>query len=806
MSANKRNSSHNNKFFYYKNNSKRKFYRNSTSLPKDKLSEKNRKISFQLIDQDKVELNASFFMPPQIMSILKQYKIAYNSQAKAYQIPFNIYPKLYKEINKLLQDTELKELPEFKTIDLDPIPLLPLDVASKAKEMKIIKYRETTTNSANKKSTKDITLDFSKDIIKSIDALPPRFLQCLYEFQKEGIKFGLERKGRILLADEMGVGKTVQALGISLLYKEEWPILIICPSSLKYVWRNEILKWIPDINDDKINIQIIEKSKDIFKCGVKIYIMSYDLSVKLEEKIVNKNFKFIIADEAHYLKSPDAKRTKCLMPIIKKSKRVILITGTPILAKPVELYPLLCILRPDLFHNFKVFGNRYCDPKRNFFGMDWTGSSHPKELNFILKNIMIRRLKKDVMSQLPPKKRQKVEIQTDPKVIKQIMAINLSSEKIIEKFNEINNSSVNPHLVNFVNNENPEDGNDNLLNLFNKVYKLSAEAKAAGVKDYIHYLIENKCKFLIFAHHISMLDSIEEEVKKLKVDYIRIDGKVKLEKRQEYVYKYQHDEACLVAILSITACYTGITLTSASTVIFSELHMTPAVMIQAEDRAHRIGQEHECVNIHYLYGPDTIDEVLFKMLNQKQNIFSNTLDNMVKNMEVRNTYKKIGDFQKGREDLDVNINNKKLIVTESGNKNMTLNNFVFKKNDKSEEEKKNKEKDNEKDSKNYLNEESLNDINLHKNQIRRKMEIPFVQSDDDDNNNNKDDANDVEEVKTNDYDDISNPFIKAKLENEDIEEDNIPTKIKNNKATKNIHKKNKDKIPFKFKPISDYFN
>ena len=84
---------------------------------------------------------------------------------------------------------------------------------------------------------------------------------------------------------------------------------------------------------------------------------------------------------------------------------------------------------------------------------------------------------------------------------------------------------------------------------------------------------------------------------------------------------------------------TGITLTAASTVVFSELHMTPAVMIQAEDRAHRIGQEHECVNIHYLYGPDTIDEVLFRMLNQKQNIFSNTLDNMVKNMEVKNTYK-----------------------------------------------------------------------------------------------------------------------------------------------------------------------
>ena len=791
MSAVKRNFSNKNKYFFYnKGNGQRKFYRNSYSMPKDKISEKNRKLSFQLIDQDKVEINATFFMPPQIINILKKFKADYNVQSKTYQISFDSYPKAYKELDKLLHESEYKDLPEFKIIDLSPIPLLPLEVASKAKDMTYIKYRETSTKN-NKKVTKSITLDFSKDIPKSINSLPNNFLQCLYEFQKEGIKFGLERKGRILLADEMGVGKTVQALGIALLYKEEWPILIICPSSLKFVWRDEILKWIPDINDDKINIQIFKSSKDDFKCGVKIYIMSYDLTIKLEKKIIEKNFKFIIADEAHYLKSPDAKRTKCLMPIIKKSKRVILITGTPILAKPVELYPLLNMLRPDLFHSFSTFGNRYCDPKRNFFGMDWTGSSHPKELNFILKHIMIRRLKKDVMNQLPPKKRQKIEIQTDSKIIKQITAINLSSEKIMDKFNELNNTSINPNLVSYVNDDDIEDGNDNLLNLFNKVYKLSAEAKTSGVKEYIHYLIDNKCKFLIFAHHIVMLDAIEEEVKKLKVDYIRIDGKVKLEKRQEYVQKYQKDETCLVAILSITACYTGITLTAASTVVFSELHMTPAVMIQAEDRAHRIGQEHECVNIHYLYGPDTIDEVLFKMLNQKQNIFSNTLDNMVKNMEVKNTYKKVGDFQKGRDDLDVNINNKKLIVTESGNKNMTLNNFVFAK-------KKSKKEKDSKDINSYINETSINNINLHKNQTRRRITSP----DEKKNVISNDNDTEIEEYNTNANDDISNPFIKEKIEDINIEENNEKIKIKNN--NKKTSKKNQNKIAFK--TILDFFN
>ena len=790
MSAVKRNFSFKARYFYMNKNNDKKKNRNSVSNPKDKYSFKQSKISFQLIDKDKVEINATFFMPPQIISILKKHKINYNTQTKTYQFPFKIYPLLYKELDKLLHDSEYKELPEFKVIDLSPIPMLPLEVSTKAEEINYIKYRETITKS-NKKSTKEIKLDFTKDPQKSIDSLSGKFLQALYDFQKDGIKFGIERKGRILLADEMGVGKTVQAIGIALMYKEEWPVLIICPSSLKFVWRDEILKWIPNINDDKINIQIFKSSKDYFKCGVKIYIMSYDLTVKLEDKITEKNFKFIIADEAHYMKSPDAKRTKCLMPIIKRSKRVILITGTPILAKPVELYPLLTMLRPDLFHNFKEFGNRYCDPKRNFFGMDWTGSSNPKELNYILRHIMIRRLKKEVMNQLPPKKRQKVEIQTDPKVIKQIQAINLSSEKIIEKINELNNSQINPNLVNYVNPEKQEDINENLLNLFNKVYNLSAEAKISGVKEYIHYLIDNKCKFLIFAHHMKMLDGIEEEVKKLKVDYIRIDGKVKLEKRQEYVYKYQHDETCLVAILSITACYTGITLTAASTVVFSELHMTPAVMIQAEDRAHRIGQEHECVNIHYLYGPDTIDEVLFRMLNQKQNIFSNTLDNMVKNMEVKNTYKKVGDFLKGKNDLDVNINNKKLIVTESGNKNMTLNNFVFIKNNKEE---------NDKDTSTCVNEESINNVNLHKNQTRRKIEKIS-----DKNNNKKDDSIDIEENNIIDNDDeITNPFIKAQLEDIDIEEDNNPTKIKSKNKNIKDNKKNSEKIPFK--TILDFFN
>ena len=178
------------------------------------------------------------------------------------------------------------------------------------------------------------------------------------------------------------------------------------------------------------------------------------------------------------------------------------------------------------------------------------------------------------------------------------------------------------------------------------------------------------------------------------------------------------------------------------------------------------------------------------MLNQKQNIFSNTLDNMVKNMEVKNTYKKVGDFQKGRDDLDVNINNKKLIVTESGNKNMTLNDFVFAR-------KNNKDKKEEKDIDSYINETSINNINLHKTQSRRRIKSP------EEKNNKNDNETEIEEINTNAYDDISNPFIKEKKGDINIEEDNDQTKIKNNNNKKTSNK-NQGKIAFK--TILDFFN
>ena len=133
---------------------------------------------------------------------------------------------------------------------------------------------------------------------------------------------------------------------------------------------------------------------------------------------------------------------------------------------------------------------------------------------------------------------------------------------------------------------------------------------------------------MIFAHHLFVLDEIENFVISHKVKYIRIDGNTLHSNRHELINTFQNDNNCSVAILGITACAHGLTLTAASTVVFAEMYYTPAIMIQAEDRVHRIGQENH-VNVHYLYGDNTVDNIILPMLFSKFNIVTSTLDQKV---------------------------------------------------------------------------------------------------------------------------------------------------------------------------------
>ena len=459
-----------------------------------------------------------------------------------------------------------------------------------------------------------------------MEELPPSINGSLYNFQRSGIKYGIEHHGRVLIGDEMGVGKTIQALAISFLYRADWPLLVIAPSSLKLNWVDEIRRWLPGIG--RSSIGVMKDSKTAFSTQMKVYIMSYDLAKNVQDKLEKMEFKVVIADEAHYLKSRDAKRTKVLLPVMQRAKRVILLSGTPILNKPVELYTLGHILRPDIFPTFRDFAYRYCSPHQGYYGIDYSGSENCQELHCIISNnFMIRRLKSEVLSELPSKLRQKIDIPTDSKLDKEINKI-MSHEHITEE------SLEKGMLTAFLHGEGggEEEGGGDSGSLID-AYVLTGRSKIRGIVDFVGMLLENECKFLIFGHHREVLNGIEEKVQKSHKGYIRIDGSTQMHKRHELVQSFQNNPQCTVAILSITACSQGITLTASSTVVFAEMIWTPGMMEQAEDRVHRIGQTN-AVNIYYLYGPHTVDRLIFPRLKFKTEVIGSTLDGRAANYHI----------------------------------------------------------------------------------------------------------------------------------------------------------------------------
>lgn len=362
-----------------------------------------------------------------------------------------------------------------------------------------------------------------------------------------------------------------------------------------------------------------------------IWIISYTMATNIEQLLKTKSFNMVIVDESHYLKNTLAKRTQKLVPILQRSKRIILLSGTPVLSRPAELFPQVSCIRPDIFNSFRAYAERFCDPKVLFNRTDYSGAAHMRELNIMISStLMIRRLKSEVLAELPSKIRQKIEIPVSQENCKDIRKSYFDMKKKAKDMaNDINSS---------------REGDLFLSN----AYKLTALAKLKGVSEYVSYLIQNDCKFIIFGHHMDMLDAIEETVTKEKVKYIRIDGSTNEKKRHQGIEIFQTDKECKVAILGILAAGQGITLTAASTVVMAEMAWTPGVMIQAEDRAHRIGQA-KSVNIHYLFGPGTLDEFIWPKVHAKLTVITGALDG-TDNIDIRSLLQPeckigMGDFE-----------------------------------------------------------------------------------------------------------------------------------------------------------------
>uniref|UniRef100_A0A4W6FEL0 Zinc finger RANBP2-type containing 3 n=1 Tax=Lates calcarifer TaxID=8187 RepID=A0A4W6FEL0_LATCA len=441
---------------------------------------------------------------------------------------------------------------------------------------------------------------------QQLSGLPHRLLQRLMPFQREGVEF-------------MGLGKTVQAISVAYAFRQEWPLLVVVPSSLKYPWIEELERWIPELQPGDINL-VESKSHTMGISSCKVTVLGYGLlttdSGPLVEALTRQQFAVVVVDESHYLKSRNAARTKILTPLIMSAKRAILLTGTPALGRPEELFMQIDALYPKRFGTWTDYAKKFCNAHYRYFGprrqWDCRGASNLEELHQRLSQIMIRRLKAEVLSQLPPKIRQRIPFDLPKEAAKEASACFAEWERLMKGLGSGVAATDNPFTE--------------VMGLVTQMYKQTAIAKAGAVKDYIKMMLEaEQLKFLVFAHHLTMLQACTEAVIEAKAGYIRIDGSVPSSERIQLVHKFQNDPETRVAILSILAAGQGLTFTAASHVVFAELYWNPGHIKQAEDRAHRIGQT-SSVNVHYLIAKGTFDTVMWSMLNRKETVTGSTLN------------------------------------------------------------------------------------------------------------------------------------------------------------------------------------
>ncbi|XP_072117233.1 SWI/SNF-related matrix-associated actin-dependent regulator of chromatin subfamily A-like protein 1 isoform X2 [Mobula birostris] len=419
-----------------------------------------------------------------------------------------------------------------------------------------------------------------------------KLVQSLMPFQRDGVNFAISREGRLLLADDMGLGKTLQAICIAAVYRKEWPVLVVAPSSVRFTWAQAFSHWLPSVDADTINVVMTGKDR---LSSSNINIISHDLLAKFSKQLKERQFQVIIVDESHFLKNMKTARCKAALPLLQAARRLVLLSGTPALSRPAELYSQVTAIRPSLFRSFHQYGMRYCAAKQLPWGWDYSGSSNLLELRLLLlESMMVRRLKSDVLSQLPAKRRKVVLVEPEGLSARARAALKAAANEVARGH------------------KTKREQKEAMLLFYNR----TGEAKVRSIVDYVCDLLESgREKFLVFGHHRLVLDALCTALE-VKIAFIRIDGSTSSSDRQSLCDHFQSSQTRCIAVLSITAANMGLTLSSADLVVITELFWNPGTLFQAEDRVHRIGQT-RCVDIHYLVARGTADDYLWPMIQEK---------------------------------------------------------------------------------------------------------------------------------------------------------------------------------------------
>ena len=415
----------------------------------------------------------------------------------------------------------------------------------------------------------------------------------LRPFQQEGLAFLLQHD-RCLLADEMGLGKTVQALSY-LASTGSFPALIIPPAHLTRNWTEEAGRFLR-LNGEKPRIHVIKGLKPYELPEADIYIMHYLLLRGWKEILPTLGFKAVIFDEVQELRHTGTEKYSAASLLSESCERVIGLSGTPIYNTGGEIWNVINILDYHFLGDWESFSREWC------YGYGNAVVVKPQLLGDYLRQegLMLRRTKQEVLKELPPKRRAVQELDWNDKLYAQLMAPVLP-DVVRWKTDGTLTASARAMLEESISQH---------------VRQATGIAKAPYVCQFVRALLDSGEKVLLFAHHHAVMDTYKQELKHYKPGFIT--GRETISAKADAVERFMSGKTDVLCI-SLRAA-SGLNLQRATCVVFGELDWSPAVHSQAEDRAHRMGQE-DSLLCYYLVAPQGSDAAMQEALGLKVSQF-----------------------------------------------------------------------------------------------------------------------------------------------------------------------------------------
>lgn len=443
----------------------------------------------------------------------------------------------------------------------------------------------------------------------------------LFDYQRQGVNF-LCSVPSVIMGDDMGLGKTLQTItAIQELGAKR--VLIVCPNSLKFTWGKEFEYW----TGRKCHIVTTTNKKRVlqdFKEGILVinYESVWDRKTKeVLPELKSTHWDIVVYDEAHRLKNRNATHTKACKKI--KSERVFMLTGTPIENSPDELWSLLNLMYPKTFNSYWRFVDQWCKTNTMRIGgreiKNIVGCQDPQAMHEMLSPIMIRRLKKDVLHQLPDKVYKTITVELNPsdrKVYNELrdeMVAELSTGEVVITANVLTQMM-------------------RLRQVAISAQLLSEEESIGRVKssklDVIEELVTDNIgshKLVLFTQFKSSLKMMKNLLESQNIKCLEISGDISSEERQRNCDLFQTDDTYRVILCTIQTAGVGLTLTEADICVFLDKHYNPQLNRQAEDRLYRIGQKN-VVQVISIIANDTLEERIEDMLRRKNDMFEQVVN------------------------------------------------------------------------------------------------------------------------------------------------------------------------------------